>query len=66
MSLNNKDGIRRDDITGAPGASTVRFGLDGSWYEVDLTPIGEEVLRTFLQQYIVSGMVGRSPRPESA
>ncbi len=26
-----------DDITGRPGASTVRFGLDGTCYEIDLT-----------------------------
>lgn len=39
-----------DDITGEEGASTVRFGLDGVQYEIDL--VSDEALRTALEPFI--------------
>lgn len=44
-----------DDFDGTEGASTVRFGLDGVEYEVDLTPEHEEQLRGFLNAYVGVG-----------
>ena len=44
-----------DDFDGAEGASTVRFGLDGAEYEVDLKPEHEKIMRDFLDAYIGVG-----------
>lgn len=44
-----------DDFDGTEGASTVRFGLDGTEYEVDLSPEHAEQLRGFLNAYVGVG-----------
>ena len=44
-----------DDFDGSEGAKTVRFGLDGAEYEVDLKPEHEERLRNFLDAYLGVG-----------
>ena len=41
-----------DDIDGSEAAGTVRFGLDGSDYEIDLSAGHTEELRAALQTYI--------------
>ena len=45
-----------DDLTGKPGATTVRFGLDGVDYEIDLAD--ETQLRAMLA-LIVLGVCGK-------
>jgi hypothetical protein len=49
-----------DDIDGSEAAQTVRFGLDGSSYEIDLSDSNADALRSALASYIANGRkVGR-------
>jgi hypothetical protein len=41
-----------DDIDGSDAEGTVRFGLDGADYEIDLNAAHSQELRTSLQAYI--------------
>src|SRR5579862_2188265 len=41
-----------DDLDGGEAAGTVRFGLDGTEYEIDLSAAHGEALRTALERYI--------------
>jgi len=41
-----------DDLDGGEAAGTVRFGLDGTEYEIDLSAAHGEELRKALEQYI--------------
>lgn len=41
-----------DDIDGSDAEGTVRFGLDGADYEIDLNPLHSQELRASLQEYI--------------
>jgi len=41
-----------DDLDGGEAASTVRFGLDGAEYEIDLSAAHNDELRKELQQYL--------------
>ena len=41
-----------DDIDGSDAEGTVRFGLDGAHYEIDLNAAHSQELRTSLQRYI--------------
>src|SRR5215472_7996016 len=41
-----------DDIDGGEAEGTVRFGLDGNNYEIDLSAKNDEELRNTLKQYI--------------
>lgn len=52
-----------DDLDGTSATDTVRFGLDGLHYEVDLSPEHAEELRAALQPYIKAG---RRATPYSA
>jgi len=47
--------ITADDFDGTEGATTVRFGLDGTSYDVDLSPANEAELREFLAHYVSAG-----------
>ncbi|MBD3689480.1 Lsr2 family protein [Nanchangia anserum] len=40
-----------DDITGEPADTTVKFGLDGVSYEIDLTTKNAEKLRSELRKW---------------
>lgn len=44
-----------DDIDGGEAAGTVRFGLDGTEYEIDLSPAHSEELRNALDVYVRHG-----------
>ncbi|URM90770.1 Lsr2 family protein [Streptomyces sp. MRC013] len=44
-----------DDIEGGEAAETVRFGLDGKWYEIDLSETNAEKLRKSLEPYMEAG-----------
>ena len=41
-----------DDIDGGEAAGTVRFGLDGTDYEIDLSTAHADELRNVLGQYV--------------
>ena len=41
-----------DDIDGGDAAGTVRFGLDGTEYEIDLSAAHSDELRKELQRYL--------------
>ncbi|GLF96546.1 histone-like nucleoid-structuring protein Lsr2 [Streptomyces yaizuensis] len=58
-----------DDIDGGEAAETVRFGLDGKSYEIDLNPANARKLRKALAPYLAAGRKqagavrhGRRPR----
>ncbi|MQS38446.1 Lsr2 family protein [Streptomyces katsurahamanus] len=44
-----------DDIDGGAAAETVRFGLDGKSYEIDLNPANAKKLRRALAPYLAAG-----------
>ena len=44
-----------DDLDGCEAAGTVRFGLDGTEYEIDLSTAHSDALRKALEQYIRHG-----------
>ena len=55
-----------DDLDGGEAESTVRFGLDGAEYEIDLSAKNAEALRKALASYIdaarrASGAAARRP-----
>jgi hypothetical protein len=55
-----------DDIDGGAADGTVRFGLDGADYEIDLSGEHSNELRTALGKYIEhSRKVGGAPRRSS-
>lgn len=43
-----------DDIDGTEAEGTVRFGLDGTEYEIDLNAVHSSELRKSLERYITS------------
>jgi hypothetical protein len=43
-----------DDIDGSEAEGTVRFGLDGAEYEIDLNPKHAAELRAALAQYVAA------------
>ena len=60
-----------DDIDGSEAAGTVRFGLDGTDYEIDLSAGHANELHTALRTYIhharkVGGASRRAPRGRRA
>jgi hypothetical protein len=44
-----------DDLDGSQAASTIQFGLDGTQYEIDLSPHHASDLRNTLTPYIDAG-----------
>ena len=60
-----------DDIDGSKAAATVRFGLDGADYEIDLSVAHSEELHKALALYVaharkVGGTSKRAPRGRRA
>jgi nucleoid-associated protein Lsr2 len=51
-----------DDIDGGPGEETVRFGLDGLAYEIDLSRKNAAALRDALAKYVGASRRGRTRR----
>ena len=52
-----------DDLDGGEAAGTVRFGLDGAEYEIDLSAAHDEELRKALQRYLAHARrTGGTPR----
>jgi hypothetical protein len=55
-----------DDLDGGEADSTVRFGLDGAEYEIDLSTKNAEALRRALARYVdaarrTAGLAARRP-----
>lgn len=46
--------VIHDDLDGSEGASTVKFGLDGKAYEIDLSEAHEKELRKALEKYVAA------------
>jgi hypothetical protein len=44
-----------DDIDGSPAESSVKFGIDGSLYEIDLSGANDDALRKALAKFISNG-----------
>jgi len=44
--------VIHDDLDQSEGARTVKFGLDGKSYEIDLSPGHEEELRKALKKFL--------------
>jgi hypothetical protein len=52
-----------DDLEGGPADETMRFGLDGSWYEIDLNKKNAKAFRKQAAPYVEHARrVGRGPR----
>jgi nucleoid-associated protein Lsr2 len=56
-----------DDLDGGPAEGTVRFGLDGTDYEIDLSSANSEELHKVLAAYVTharkaAGTARRAPR----
>jgi len=43
-----------DDLDGGPAVETVRFGLDGAGYELDLSAVNAAALRAVLGRYVAA------------
>jgi hypothetical protein len=55
-----------DDIDGGEAAGTVRFGLDGTDYEIDLSTVHADELRKALERYVAHARkAGGMPRRAS-
>jgi hypothetical protein len=54
-----------DDLDGSEAEGTVRFGLDGAEYEIDLNAKHSEALKKVLAQYVAAGrrVSGPARRP---
>jgi hypothetical protein len=55
-----------DDLDGGKAEDTVRFGLDGAEYEIDLSAKNAEAMRKALEPYVTaarraSGSIARRP-----
>ncbi|WP_051215407.1 Lsr2 dimerization domain-containing protein [Granulicoccus phenolivorans] len=55
--------VRESDLSGAPDAATVAFGVDDHWYEIDLTETERRHLETLLGKYIDKGRPTEAPLP---
>ena len=44
--------VLTDDLDGSEATETVRFALDGTWYEIDLNPGNAEKLREVVREWI--------------
>ncbi len=51
-----------DDIDGGPADETIRFALDGTTYEIDLSTANAGRLRAALAEFVGHARKGRSPR----
>jgi hypothetical protein len=51
-----------DDIDGSPAADTYVFGLDGTWYEIDLNDKNAKKLNDALSVFVAAGRRGEAGR----
>jgi len=50
-----------DDLDGGEAEGTVRFGLDGADYEIDLSAAHSKALRKAMEKYIAAGRKVNGP-----
>lgn len=57
-----------NDLDGSPATQTIRFGLAGAEYEIDLNDANANELTSWLENYISHArrVRGRQPRPRPA
>ena len=55
-----------DDLDGSAAEGTVRFGLDGTEYEIDLNARHARELRDALTRYVHAARRGRKQRPQAS
>ena len=55
-----------DDLDGGEAAGTVRFGLDGTEYEIDLSAAHGDELRKALEQYLAHARRAGGPARSAA
>lgn len=53
-----------DDLDGSEGAKTVKFGIDGDQFEIDLSDENHAKLKDFLSTYVAAGTKVSSARPQ--
>jgi hypothetical protein len=51
-----------DDLDGSPAADTYVFGLDGTWYEIDLNEKNAKKLTDALSVFVAAGRRGEAGR----
>ncbi|HZR49980.1 MAG TPA: Lsr2 family protein [Streptosporangiaceae bacterium] len=51
-----------DDLDGTPAEGTIRFALDGTEYEIDLSANHEQALRDTLARYVAAARRDRANR----
>jgi hypothetical protein len=56
--------VFESDISGKPDAATVTFGLEGEWYEIDLTDDEKKQLESKLRSYLTKGRKAAPKQPE--
>jgi hypothetical protein len=56
--------VFESDISGKPDAATVTFGLEGEWYEIDLTDDEKKKLQSALRSYVAKGRKAATKQPE--
>lgn len=54
-----------DDLDGSPADTTVKFGVDGRHYEIDLSEKNAKELRDFLKKYRDAGTPITGPAPKN-
>ena len=55
-----------DDLNGEEAQETVRFGIDGTDYEIDLTAENAEKFRSTLSEYVDKGRKAKTGRRSPA
>ncbi|THJ64493.1 Lsr2 family protein [Arthrobacter echini] len=55
-----------DDLNGEEAQETVRFGIDGTDYEIDVTAENAEKLRSTLSEYVAKGRKAKTGRRSQA
>lgn len=56
--------VIQDDLDGREPAQSIRFGLEGIEYEIDLTEQNADEFRTRLAPWIAAARVSEAPIPE--
>lgn len=53
--------VIESDLSGKPGADTVSFSVNGSWYEVDLTETERDEMQNLIEKYVEHGRKVAAP-----
>ena len=59
--------ILEDDLDGGPADETIRFGLDGAHYEIDLSSANAARLRDAIRPFVAPLLrLSATPRPQQS